>query len=103
MSLAQVRGGIPHVFRLSVPTAGQAHSLPFSCFYLVARNQGANVIRLYFTEADFTANANYIVLPVAAAITPQGEWAGPVEAKQVWLRAITAASDIELVAFQRRG
>lgn len=104
MSIAQVRGGIPRVFRVSIPTAGRMHAPPFYTSYIVARNRGANVIRMYFTEADFDANENYVELLAAAAATPNSDvWEGPCELEKIWFRAITAASTIELVAFQRRG
>lgn len=101
-------GGIPHVVRDTITTTGRMVKLPFFTLYLIGRNKGANVCRLYFTEADFTANANYVELAVAAATDPHGEWRGPVETAHdkytnVYLKAITASTDVELVAFQRRG
>jgi hypothetical protein len=82
--------------------------MPFATFWMRVRNKGANIIRLYFTEVDFTADVNYVEIPVAAASAPHGEWEGPVEVDtfvghKVWLKAITGATNIELVAFQRRG
>lgn len=103
MSVLQTRGGIPEVFRDSIDTTGREHRLPFSCFWIVARNKGANVVRLYFSQASFTADANYVELPVAAATAPHGEWSAPVEAKEIWLRGVGGASDVEVVSFQRRG
>lgn len=102
MSVLEGRGGFPHVFRESITTTGRSHRFPFVSKYLKIRT-GVNVCRIFFTEADFTAGTNYIELPVASATTPHGEWEGPVEASEVWLKAITAASVVELVAFQRRG
>jgi len=103
MSIAQTRGGVPRVIRESVTTTGRRYSFPFYTSYLVARNKGANIIRMFFTEADFTANANYVEIPVAAATDPHGEWDGPTELQAVWLKALTAATNLELVIFQRRG
>ena len=103
MSVLQTRGGIPDVFRDTINTTGREHKLPFSCSGIVARNKGANIVRLYFSLADYTADVNYVELPVAAATAPHGEWTGPVEANQIWLRAALATSDVEVVTFQRRG
>jgi hypothetical protein len=58
---------------------------------------------MYFTEADFDNDVNYIEVPDRDASTPYGEWKGPVEAGQVWFKSTTATSNIELVTFQRRG
>lgn len=60
---------------------------------------------MYFTLADYTADANYVVAHLSAADTPYGEFSGPVEVSEVWLRCPSAGltSDIELVAYQRRG
>jgi hypothetical protein len=102
MSIAQVRGGIPHVFRETITTAGQKHRLPHYSFYLIIRAATAPC-KMYFTEADFTDDVNYVSVPVAAAATPHGEWQGPVEACDVWLKGDGGSSNVELVTFQRRG
>lgn len=117
MGLIQLRGGAPAVSRPTVDTTGRLHRLPFETFWLKLRNKGANVVRVYFTLADFTGDTNYVELPVAAATHPYGEWEAPVELipdqtvtaaqttveKGIWMKAIGGNSVIELVAFQRRG
>ena len=110
MSVLTVRGGVPVVRRETITTTGQKLTLPFYTLFLVARNKGANVCRLYFTEDDFDANENFVELDVAAAATPHGEWAGPVETvadnttgrDNIYLRAVGGSTDVEVVAFQRR-
>jgi len=98
----ETRGGHPHVFRESIDTTGRGHAFTFTSKYLKI-SAATNPCRMYFTEADFTANANYVVVPVAAAATPHGEWEGPIEASQIWLKGDGGTSAVELVAFQRRG
>jgi len=104
MSLMQTRGGIPHVFRASVDqAAGRKHRLPHYSSFLIIRAQTA-ACRLYFTKADFDADQNFVLVPIPSASTPHGEWAGPVEASDVFLRSDNAGTptDVELVTFQRR-
>lgn len=104
MSVLQARGGIPRVFRATIGTSGQKHSFPFQTFYIVARNVGSsNALRIFFTEDDFDNDANYVTLPVPATENPNGEWQGPVEAKEIWVKGVGGDGDLELVAFQRRG
>jgi hypothetical protein len=111
MSVLMVRGGIPRVRRLQVATGGQEVNLPFYTNYLIARNKdttAANIVRLYFTKADFIADANYVQVPIAAAATPQGEWQGPVETDpgengNIWVKSEAGTPVLELVVFQRRG
>lgn len=119
MNGTQIRGGAPHVVRASVDTTGRLYRLPFDTFWLKLRNKGAAIVRLYFTLAAFTADTDYVEIPVAAAATPHGEWEGPVELiphqsqttptspveveKGVWMKAAAGTVDIELVAFQNRG
>ena len=108
MSVVQTRGGIPYVLREVIATTGRKVRLPFHISHLKIRNKGANIVRLYFTEPDFTGDLNYVEVPVASATYPYGEWEGPVETAigdhdSLWLKAITAGVAIELVAFQRRG
>jgi hypothetical protein len=103
MSVLTVRGGTPHVFRDTVTnTAGRVHSLPNTSLFLIIR-VATNPCKLYFTQADFDADANYILVPIAAAVTPNGEWKGPVEIDKVWLKGSGGNSVVELVTFQRRG
>jgi hypothetical protein len=86
MSLLQARGGIPHVLRVAVDQAtGRKHRLPHYSSFLVIRVHGA-ACRLYSNEQDFDANANYVLVPVPSPATPNGEWAGPVEAGGLWFR-----------------
>lgn len=107
MSIAQLRGGIPHVYRASIDGTGVAHRFASNIFWLKARNKGAAVVRLYFLESDFDADRNYVQLPVAAADQPYGQWEAPVELvaadARVWLKSEGAASEVEIVGFQRRG
>jgi len=107
MSVATVRGGVPYVLRDSVTTSGRKVRLPFYMNWLKVRVSG-NPCRLYFTEEDFDADQNYVLIPVPAAATPHGEWEGPVETcagshSDLWVRGDGGVSSIELVAFQRRG
>ena len=115
MSVLGLRGGVPLIFRSTAIPASpgdlrHSWSRPNGGWtnYLIARNKGANVIRMYFNQADNDAaagagNAKYIEVPVAAAGQPYGEWKGPVESREIWLKGIGGLGDIELVGFQRRG
>lgn len=109
MGVLTVRGGIPYVLRdAAVAVGGRKIRLPFLIHYLVIRNKGAAVARLYFTEEDFTDDANYVEIPVASAVYPYGEWSGPVETasgpnSDLWMRGVGGNASLELVAFQRRG
>lgn len=114
MSVGTIRGGIPYVIRVSattgvIPAGGRKLGIPFYMNWLKIRVTG-NPCKLYFTEADYLAvgGTNYVLVPVAAAATPHGEWEGPVETcagahTDVWVRGDGGTSVVELVAFQRRG
>ena len=102
MTVLESRGGVPNVFRASIDTTGRAHRFPFMSKYLQIR-VATNPCKMYFTEADFNNDVNYVTVPVPAAETPHGEWAGPVEAQGVWLKGSGGTSAVELVAYQRRG
>lgn len=108
MSVVTVRGGVPYVLRDTIDGTGRIVTLPTLINHLKVRNKGAGIVRLYFTKADYTADANYIEIPVSAAATPYGEWEGPVETatgdhENLWVKSATGSNAIELVAFQRRG
>lgn len=109
MSVMTVRGGIPYVLRdAAVQIAGRKIRLPMLIHSLILRNVGTVPVRLYFTQADFDADANYVSVPVPSPTYPYGEWAGPVETvsgdhEDLWVRGDGGIGSIELVAFQRRG
>ena len=103
MSVATVRGGIPRVFLKSVDGAGVKHRFGYFTNFIIVRNKGAVPLRIFFTEEDYTGNAKYIDIPVSAATEPHGEWSGPVEINEIWMKSTGAASNIEIVSFQRRG
>ena len=107
MSLAIVRGGVPHIFRSTVSNTAATH-IDFrrlakgACNYMKIRNTGANVLRVYFSVNGETLG-EYIEIPVKAADAPYGEWEGPVEAVGVYLKANGGSTTSELVVFERRG
>lgn len=103
MSVATVRGGVPHVFRDTIDGTGRKHKLPHYALYLVIRVQAGSDCKLYFTEKDFDDDVNYVLVPAPTAATPHGEWQGPTEISDVWLQSTGASSGVELVTFQRRG
>jgi hypothetical protein len=106
MSVMTGRGGCASVTRTTFLAAGRKVTFPFFVNYLVVRNKGAAAAKVFFTEADHTAdNDNYVDIPVASTTYPYGEWAGPVETGAgerdgIWIRGATT---LEIVAFQRRG
>ena len=102
MSVLTTRGGVPHVLRDTFTTTGREVRFPFACLFLKVRAATAPA-KLFFSEADFTAGINYVVVPITAAATPYGMWEGPAEATKVWIKGDGGSSAVELVAFQRRG
>lgn len=102
MSILEARGGIPRVLRATIDnTTGRKWRLPTNIKYLIVR-VSSNPCKLYFTEEDWLADSNYVLIPVAAATTPYGEWQGPVEAENLWFKGSGGSSNIEAVGFQRR-
>jgi hypothetical protein len=88
------------VFRATITTSGYGtpgHRFPAVSKHVQIRNSGANVLRVYFLEEDYTADANY--LEVAAT----SFWEGPAELERIWLRSVTGDAAIEIVSFCRRG
>lgn len=111
----QICGGFPVVRRLSVPTTGIGadgeYRLPGPTNFLQVANEGANIVRIYFTKSDYDADVNYVEL---AATT--GYFEGPVEIAQavpkdghanragLFLRAVTGTTNpVTVVAYMRRG
>ena len=103
MSVATVRGGVPAIFTAAIDsTTGRTHTLPHVAMHLKIRVTG-NPCKLYFTAADWQADKNFVTVPIPSAATPNGEWEGPCEVGDVWLKGLGGVSNVELVTFQRRG
>lgn len=112
--------GVPKVLRRTgIATTGTEVEVNMQTCWLCVRNTGVtNAAKMYFTKADFDADVNYVTIPVAAAATPNGEWAGPVEltrsipavqpatlqaaAYALWFKAVAGTADVEIVAIHRR-
>ena len=101
MSIGEGRGGIPHVRNITFDATGREHSFNGVSKWIRLR-VSTFPCKVYFTLADFTADENYISIPVAAAATPYGEWWGPVEASSIWIKGVGGSSVVELVVVKRR-
>lgn len=95
--------------RATFTTAGRRFEVPFATKYLIVRNKDAtHAGKMYFTEADFDGDENYVDLPIVAA-NVIGEWRGPVETvpgsdrADLWFIGVSDSVDLEIVLFQRRG
>ena len=101
MSIMEIRGGVPFIRNITFDTTGRR--LPFNGTSKWLSLRAASFpCRAYFTEDDFNADQNYISVPVASTTTPYGEWKGPLEAEQVWIKGIGGSSVVEVVALLRR-
>jgi len=114
MSVVMARGGIPTVRRLAVvtgvaPLGGVKVKLPSDICYLKLHVVSTNGCKMYFTQKDFEADENYVLVEVPSPTYGSGYWEGPVETIQgseysdIWLRGDSGTSNVELVVFQRRG
>ncbi len=93
MSIATVRGGIPHVTHMTIDSTGRYFQFFGTSCYIMFRT-GLKQLKVYFTEADFDADTNYL--------GPYNEWEGPVEANGCWLKGDGGDCDVIFVEFERR-
>ena len=106
MSAIGLRGHQPRTVRFSAVLApasadvARVHvTAPQPTSHLQIRNEeaaGGNTLRIYWTEADYTANANYFVIEGA------GEYEGPAEVKEFWVRG-SGAAQLVAIFYLRRG
>lgn len=102
MSVLTVRGGTPHVLRRDFDTTGSYHRFAGGVSNWLQIKTVTNPCKVYFTQADFTADTNYIAVAIASATEPHG-FAGPVEALGVWIKGDGGTASVELVSYERRG
>lgn len=108
MSLLQVRGGFPHIFNATVTnTGGRVHRPKIQTVWLQVQT-ATNPVKVYFTEADFDGDVNFITVPVPA-LQDITMWEGPVEMGEstngpaVWFRGVGGNAVVQAVFYQRRG
>lgn len=107
MSAIGLRGHQPRVIRFTTAAAPASAAdarvtgaIPQPTSRLGIRNRStvaAEVIRLYFLEEDYTANANFI------SIDANSEFDEPVEVKEFWLRSESGTPVCECLFMYRRG
>lgn len=98
--LVETRGGIPVPQHVTATAAGVTWPLKLTSKYFQIANQGAAVVRLYFSQADFAANLNWVPLDTLAN---EGYFEGPAEIDTIWLRSEGADSLCIAILYQRRG
>lgn len=94
------RGGAPVVRRISVDTSGTegGYHLPAVTKFLQLSNEGANIVRVYFSAVDFADDVNYFELDAST-----GFYEGPAETNNIWLKGSGGSSTIVMIAYTRRG
>lgn len=81
----------------TITTTGFKVVLPINPSELRIYNEGANEVRIYFREEDFTSGNDYVSIPAST-----GSFIGPVNQPLIWLRAITSSSSVRIVIFSER-
>lgn len=104
MSVMQTRGGVPYLIKAAVTTTGRFFRFPFETSFILIRVTGED-LRLFFSEADFNEalGTNYFTVAKEDANNPHGEFAAPIEARGLWMKAAANNANMEMLVFQRRG
>ena len=105
MSVLTVRGGVPLIFNATVNnTAGRMHRPKCQGVNYLQVKTATNPVKVYFHEADFDNDVNFITVPVAA-LQDITMWEGPVELVdgKIWFRGLGGNAVVEAVFYQRRG
>lgn len=98
MSAIYLRGGIPRVIASgtsNVPTSLQKWEFPMISNRIILA-AASNDIRIYFSQEDADADANYYTVGSGSSI----DW--PAELGAIWTKAQSGAADMTLVIFQAR-
>lgn len=100
------RGGIPRT-RLHVVGAGAKYAFdpPGTSKFVRLKNlssTGAESVRVYWTQADFTADANYMTLDAVVA-TKDNAVNLPIEADAIWMKSDSGTPTVEVTTIHRRG
>lgn len=102
------KGAPPRTRHLAVATTGLTaagdgyYRFPALSTHVQIQNLGANVLRVYFTADDYTADTNYVQIPAVATATP-GFWEGPALLAGIWVRSVTGATTAGVTVFIQQG
>ena len=91
--------GIPLVRNLTATTAGVGvlgyRLTPAVSSRILLQNEGLNVIRVYFSAADYTTDTNYV------AVAAGGGMDLPAQVDALWWRSVVGDSAFTFVAILR--
>jgi hypothetical protein len=98
MAPIYLRGGIPRILAdgATVPTTLQKWEFPQVSNRIMV-SVATNDVRLYFTEEDADADANYHTVASGTSI----DW--PAELGAIWTRAQSGSAAMDLIIFMVRG
>lgn len=104
MSVLSVRGGVPLIFNDSITTTGRMHRPKAQGVNYLQVQTATFPVKVYFHEADFTADANFVTVPVPA-LQDITMWEGPVELVdgKIWFRGLGGTAVVQALFYQRRG
>lgn len=100
MGSMQVRGGIPDVWNGTVTSGAVVkHKFPFNTSFVQVGTD--HDVKVYFTEADATADQKYVI--VTAATANNDVLALPLDLQAIFFKAVSTTATVTVVALQKRG
>jgi hypothetical protein len=99
---------MPFCVHLAVDMTGRDSAPPMVTKFVQISNEGANILKVYFTKPDFDADINFISLaattgfyegPAEVGVNPTG----PQGRDRLWFRSAAGATTAVVLWYLRRG
>ena len=97
MTIVESRGGVPYILRETFDLIGRKIRLGVIPKWFCIRVKEFPC-KIYFSEDDYNDDVNYIGVNPPSEETPNGEYIGSHDDKDLWIKGFNGSSEVELVA-----
>jgi hypothetical protein len=97
MTIVESKGGVPYILRETFNSIGRKIRLGVIPKWFCIRVKEFPC-KIYFSEDDYNDDVNYIGVNPPSEETPNGEYIGSHDGKDLWIKGFNGSSEVELVA-----
>ena len=97
MTIVESRGGVPYILRETFDLTGRKIRLGVIPKWFCIRVKEFPC-KIYFSEDDYNNDVNYVGVNPPSEETPNGEYIGSHDGKDLWIKGFNGSSEVELVA-----
>jgi hypothetical protein len=97
MTIVESKGGVPYILRETFDLVGRKIRLGVTPKWFCVRAKEFPC-KIYFSEDDYNDDVNYVGVNPPSEESPNGEYIGSYDYKDLWIKGFNGSSEVELVA-----